>query len=86
MDDMRRVYVLPTPAKSAHDVKNYKQIQLPNGLKALLVSDTSYDLKELENAENGINPSKKGLKKSAAALCIGKLFIIASYIPYEPLS
>ena len=28
---------LPTPIKSSEDVKDYKLIQLPNGLKALLI-------------------------------------------------
>ena len=70
---MDGVQVLPTPIKSAKDVKDYKQIQLPNGLKALLISDTSFDLKKLEEEEKNNGLGEKGLKKSAAALCIGEI-------------
>ena len=45
------VLTLPTPVKSANDKKDYKCIQLPNGLKALLISDTSYDLSNLDKEE-----------------------------------
>ena len=68
MTNVEGVQVLPTPIKSARDTKDYKQIKLPNGLKALLISDTSDDLKKPQKDEN--NNAK--LKKSAAALCIGK--------------
>ena len=42
---------LPCPIKSPNDKKDYKVIQLPNGLTALLVSDTSYDLDKLDQEE-----------------------------------
>ena len=62
------------PIKSPTDLKDYKLIQLDNGLKALLISDTTYDLKKLDQeeleVENGITNSKTGLKKSAASLSI----------------
>ena len=48
---MSEIKVLPTPIKSSEDVKDYKMIQLPNGLKALLISDTSYDLEKLDQEE-----------------------------------
>ena len=68
---MTEILQLPTPIKSSEDVKDYKLIQLPNGLKALLISDTSYDLKKLEDEQNSNDESNTGLKKSAAGLCIG---------------
>ena len=78
---MDGVQVLPTPIKSAKDVKDYKQIQLPNGLKALLISDTSFDLKKLEEEEKNNGLGEKGLKTSAAALCIGEiLFKLDTYL------
>ena len=69
---MARVQVLPSLSKSAKDVKEYKQIQLVNGLKALLISDTSYDLEKLKEEENDNSLINTGLKKSAACLRIGK--------------
>ena len=42
---------LPKPVKSSQDVKDYKVIKLPNGLQALLISDTSYDLEKLDEEE-----------------------------------
>lgn len=48
------VQELPKPIKSSQDVKDYKVIQLPNGLKALLVSDTSYDLEKLDLEEKSV--------------------------------
>ena len=71
---MAEIRQLPTPIKSSEDVKDYKLIQLPNGLKALLISDTSYDLKKLEEEQNSNDESNTGLKKSAAGLCIGIYF------------
>ena len=50
---MSGIQVLSTPTKSTQDVKDYKMIQLPNGLKALLISDTSYDLEKLDEEEAG---------------------------------
>ena len=103
--------ILPTPVKAESDKKEYRAIELPNGLRALLISDTRYPLEKLdleeklaavadENDEDeaseeeseeesesdeepeedemdtGDLPKKKsvaatGLKKSAAALCVG---------------
>ena len=71
---MNSVQILPTPTKSINDTKEYKQIQLPNGLKVLLLSDVSYDLEKLEEEENNKGLLNTGLKKSAAALCIGEIF------------
>merc|ERR1711860_433337 len=60
--------------KSPTDLKDYKLIQLENGLKALLISDTTYDLKKLDQeeleVENGATNSQTGLKRSAASLRI----------------
>ena len=42
---------LAKPIKSSKDCKDYKVIKLPNGLTALLVSDTSYDLEKLDQEE-----------------------------------
>ena len=72
--NMAEILQLPTPIKSSEDVKDYKLIQLPNGLKALLISNTSYDLKKLEEEQNTNDESNTGLKKSAAGLCIGIYF------------
>ena len=46
------IEVLPSPVKSANDLKDYKAIKLPNGLRALLISDTSYDLEKLDQEED----------------------------------
>ena len=46
-----KVQILPTPVKSSNDKKDYKCIRLSNGLTALLVSDTSYDLEKLDEEE-----------------------------------
>ena len=81
--NMAEILQLPTPIKSSEDVKDYKLIQLPNGLKALLISDTSYDLKKLEDEQNSTDESNTGLKKSAAGLCIGIYFF--SNILYETI-
>ena len=63
-----------SPIKSPTDKKDYKIIELPNGLRALLISDASYDLKKLEEEEikieNGETVGETGLKSSAASLCI----------------
>ena len=60
--------------KSPTDLKDYKLIQLENGLKALLISDTAYDLKKLDQeeleVENGVTNGQTGLKRSAASLRI----------------
>ena len=55
LQKMDKIQVLPSPTKSLNDVKNYKCIKLPNGLMALLVSDTSYDLDKLDQEENEID-------------------------------
>ena len=80
---MAEILQLPTPIKSSEDVKDYKLIQLQNGLKVLLISDTSYDLKKLEDEQNSNDESNTGLKKSAAGLCIGIHFL--TNILYERL-
>ena len=61
---MKGVQILAAPTKSVRDPKDYKQIQLPNGLKALLISEPSLNLKKEKGGTNQ--------RKSAAALCIGK--------------
>ena len=43
--------VLPVPAKSTNDKKEYRVIALGNGLRALLISDTSYPLDKLAEEE-----------------------------------
>ena len=43
--------VLPVPAKSSNDKKDYRVIALGNGLRALLISDTSYPLEKLAEEE-----------------------------------
>ena len=43
--------VLPTPAKSSNDKKDYRVIRLGNGIRALLISDTSYPLDKLAEEE-----------------------------------
>ena len=83
MDNSSRSYFMntsssvpefPSIIKSPTDLKDYKLIQLENGLKALLISDTSYDLKKLDQeeleVENGVTNSQTGLKRSAASLRI----------------
>ena len=63
-----------SPIKSPTDKKDYKFINLSNGLRALLISDTSYDLKKLDEeeieVENSETVGETGLKSSAASLCI----------------
>ena len=81
--NMAEILQLPIPIKSSEGVKDYKLIQLPNGLKALLISDTSYDLNKLEDEQNSNDESNTGLKKSAAGLCIGIYFF--SHILYETI-
>ena len=74
VDDTSSVPQTTTPIKSPTDLKDYKVIQLENGLRALLISDTTYDLKKLDQeeleVENGATDSKTGLKRSAASLAI----------------
>ena len=43
--------VLPVPAKSSNDKKDYRVIALGNGLRALLISDTTYPLDKLAEEE-----------------------------------
>ena len=43
--------VLPTPVKSSTDEKQYRVIQLPNGLRALLISDKRVGLDTLDEEE-----------------------------------
>ena len=42
---MSKVKVLATPEKSENDKKEYRVIELENGLKCLLIADLSYPLK-----------------------------------------
>ena len=53
------IETLPTPVKSANDSKDYKVIKLPNGLKVLLISDTSYDLEKLDQEEDDLEHDKE---------------------------
>ena len=55
---MDKIQVLPSPTKSFNDRKDYKCIKLPNGLLALLVSDTSYNLDKLNQEEKEIEGNK----------------------------
>ena len=43
---------LTTPMKASTDKKEYKALQLVNGMRVLLISDTSYDLEKLDQEEN----------------------------------
>ena len=74
MNTSSSVPEFPSIIKSPTDLKDYKLIQLENGLKALLISDTSYDLKKLDQeeleVENGVTNGQTGLKRSAASLRI----------------
>ena len=45
------IKVLPPPEKSLTDKKNYRSLVLPNGLRCLLISDTSYPLEKLDQEE-----------------------------------
>ena len=45
------VKLLPTPIKASTDKKEYKSIVLENGLKVLLISDTTYSLEKLDQEE-----------------------------------
>ena len=38
--------------KASTDKKDYRAIRLPNGLRVLLISDTTYDLEKLDLEEN----------------------------------
>ena len=53
------IETLPSPVKSANDLKDYKVIKLPNGLKALLISDTSYDLEKLDQEEEELEQDEQ---------------------------
>ena len=57
------VQILPTPVKSSKDKKDYKCIRLPNGLTALLVSDTSYDLEKLDEEEAQLEGKKISISR-----------------------
>ena len=43
--------LLPTPVKAQSDKKEYRSIELPNGLRALLIADLSYPLDKLDEEE-----------------------------------
>jgi len=46
-----KVEVLSPPAKAVSDRKEYRVIRLENGLRALLIADTTYDLDKLDEEE-----------------------------------
>ena len=48
MDSVSKYETLQSPIKPLSDKKEYKYVRLNNGLKALLISDTSYDLSILD--------------------------------------
>jgi len=48
---MSKVKVLASPEKSENDKKEYRVIQLENGLKCLLIADLSYPLEKLDEEE-----------------------------------
>ncbi len=60
------VKVLASPTKSALDKKDYRVIELPNGLRALLVSDTSYNLEKLDAEEAEMTQQNQGDKEEEA--------------------
>ena len=49
--DVASTKVLPIPVSPQSDKKDYRVIELSNGLRALLISDTSYDLDKLNQEE-----------------------------------
>ena len=49
--EMSKVKVLAEPNKSRNDKKDYRVIQLENGLKCLLISDAAYPLDKLDQEE-----------------------------------
>lgn len=49
--------VLPDPLKSNTDEKKYRVIELPNGLKALLISDKRFCLNTLDEEERVLDVS-----------------------------
>ena len=53
------VVALPLPIKSQKDKKQYKSIKLQNGLTALLISDTSYDLLSPHQEKNVLGKHKQ---------------------------
>ena len=48
MDSVLKYQTMQPPIKPSTDKKEYKYIKLANGLKALPISDTSYDLSILD--------------------------------------
>jgi nardilysin len=52
--------VLSTPVKSSTDEKKYRVIQLPNGLRALLISDKRVCLKSLDEEERVLDETMSG--------------------------
>jgi len=51
--------LLPTPEKSKTDKKDYRALQLRNGLKVLLISDASYPLDKLDEEESNLAASNE---------------------------
>ncbi|TRY68749.1 hypothetical protein TCAL_02496 [Tigriopus californicus] len=49
------VQVLATPAKSKSDPKEYRTLQLDNGLRVLLIADTAYPLDQLDRQEEAMS-------------------------------
>merc|ERR1719233_1930657 len=48
---LSRKRCLPLPRKSSSDKKEYRAIRLENGLRALLIADTTYSLDKLDEEE-----------------------------------
>merc|ERR1719348_2171860 len=48
---MSKVKILATPEKSENDKKEYRVIELENGLKCLLIADLAYPLEKLDEEE-----------------------------------
>ena len=46
------ITVLSPPNKASTDKKEYRSLKLNNGMRILLISDTTYDLEKLEQEEN----------------------------------
>ena len=89
---MDRIEVLPNPTKSLNDVKDqqttikdYKCIKLPNGLMALLVSDTSYHLKKLDQEEQELEESKVAEDCDKENL-VGSVKEKSIYDPYQQVN
>jgi len=59
-----KITTLPLPNQASTDKKEYRSLQLSNGLRVLLIADTTYDLEKLEQEENLQNEEEKSDEES----------------------